>query len=70
MNALPQSSREWRWNFSRVIAGHSHGALLGLVSSVGTDTQLVTAYVRDSLSRITRLVEKVQGGHPRRAVHV
>ena len=61
VNALPQSSREWRWNFSRVIAGHSHGALLGLVSSVGTDTQLVTAYVRDSLSRITRLVEKVQG---------
>ena len=39
----------------------SHGALLGLVSSVGTDTQMVTAYVRDSLSRITRLVEKVQG---------
>ncbi len=39
----------------------SHGALLGLVSSVGTDTQLVTGYVRDSLGRITRLVEKIQG---------
>ncbi|MCC7002312.1 MAG: hypothetical protein IT357_09160 [Gemmatimonadaceae bacterium] len=39
----------------------SHGALTQLTARRGTDTLFATSYVRDSLSRITQLTERVNG---------
>lgn len=39
----------------------AHGALSAMVNVRGSDTLFTTAYVRDSLSRITQLTERVNG---------
>jgi RHS repeat-associated protein len=39
----------------------SHGALGAMLSTRGADTLLASSYVRDSLSRITQLTERVNG---------
>jgi RHS repeat-associated protein len=39
----------------------AHGALSALVNTRGSDTLFTTSYVRDSLSRITTLTERVNG---------
>lgn len=39
----------------------AHGALSAMASTRASDTLLATGYTRDSLSRITQLVERIQG---------